>query len=250
MPLQVIGAGFGRTGTLSLKQALNDLDHGPTYHMDEVVRRPSHVAAWLHYARTGEVRWDDLFARFRSGVDFPVSCAWAELAAHYPDAKVVLTVRDPEAWWTSTATTIYPTRTMFPRWLLRAAPVAARWTEMVDLLVWNGLFDGRFEDREHAISVFERHIAEVRATCPPERLLVFDVAEGWEPLCSFLGVAVPDQPFPRLNDAKTLRRRFTAIRWGTRALPVVAGAAIVVLAARSGSADRRSLRRLAPPPGG
>ena len=85
--------------------------------MDDVVRRPAHVRSWLRYATTGETGWDELFARFGSGVDFPVSCAWGELAAHYPDAKVVLTVRDPGAWWTSTATTIYPTRTMFPRWL-------------------------------------------------------------------------------------------------------------------------------------
>jgi hypothetical protein len=235
MPLRVVGAGFGRTGTLSLKRALDELGFGPTYHMEEVVRRPSHVASWLRYARTGEVNWDGMFSGFGSGVDFPVSCVWEELAAYYPDAKIVLTIRDPQAWWTSTATTIYRTRTMFPRWLMRVAPVAGRWVEMVDRLVWDGIFDGRFTDRDHAVAAFERHVANVKATCPPDRLLVFDVAEGWEPLCSFLDVPIPNRPFPRLNDARAMRRRFAAVRWGTRAVPLAAAAFVIALARRRGS---------------
>ena len=232
MPLQVVGAGFGRTGTLSLKRALDELGFGPTYHMEEVVRRPAHVASWLRYARTGEANWDEIFSGFGSAVDFPVSCVWEELAAHYPHAKIVLTIRDPQAWWVSTERTIYPARTMFPRWLMRLAPVTRRWVEMVDRLVWNGIFDGRFVDRDHAVAVFERHVANVKATCPPDRLLVFDVAEGWGPLCSFLDVPIPDRPFPRLNDAKVLRRRFAAIRWGTRAVPVAAAAFLIARARR------------------
>jgi len=235
MPLEVVGAGFGRTGTLSLKRALDELGFGPTYHMEEVVTRASHIASWLRYARTGEANWEEIFSGFGSGVDFPVSCVWEELAAYYPDAKIVLTIRDPQAWWTSTETTIYPTRTMFPRWLMRLAPVTGRWVEMVDRLVWNGIFDGRFADRDHAVAVFERHLANVEATCPPDRLLVFDVAEGWEPLCSFLDVPIPNRPFPRLNDARTLQRRFAAVRWGTRAAPVAGAAFIAALARRRGS---------------
>ena len=234
MPLQVVGAGFGRTGTLSLKRALDELGFGPTYHMEEVVRRPSHVAAWLGYARTGEVNWDEIFAGFGSAVDFPVSCVWDELATHYPDAKIVLTVRDPQSWWTSTATTIYPARTMFPAWLLRLAPITARWVEMVDRLVWDGLFDGRFADRDHAVAVFERHVADVEAACSPDRLLVFDVGQGWAPLCAFLDVPIPDRPFPRLNDARTLQRRFAALRWGTRAVPLGVAALLVSVARRRG----------------
>jgi hypothetical protein len=232
MALRVIGAGFGRTGTLSLKQALDELGFGPTYHMEEVVRRPSHVELWLRYAQSGEVNWDEIFCGFDSGVDFPVSCVWEQLAAYYPDAKIVLTIRDAHAWWTSTHTTIYLTRTMFPRWVMRVAPVTRRWLEMVDLLVWDGIFEGRFADEERAVAAFERHRVSVEARCPPDRLLVFDVAEGWEPLCSFLGVPVPDRPFPRLNDARTMRRRFGAIRWGTRTVPVAAAALVLVLAQR------------------
>lgn len=227
--MQVIGAGFGRTGTLSLKRALEQLGFGPTYHMEEVVRRPSHIRQWHRFATEGVVDWDRLFAKFGSGVDFPVSCVWRELADHYPDAKVVLTVRDPLAWWESTVTTIYGFRDVFPQWLQRLAPPTRQFLEMNERLVWGGLFDGRLPDREHAIAVFERHVAEVQAALPPERLLTFEVAQGWRPLCDFLDVPVPSRPFPRLNDAATIRRRVGAIRWGTRALPAVPA---VVLAAR------------------
>lgn len=224
--MRVIGAGFGRTGTLSFKRALEDLGLGPTYHMQEAMRRPSHIDAWLRYGQGGAVDWDELFSGFGSGVDFPVSCVWEELAAHYPDAKVVLTVRDPQQWWTSTAATIYQFRTAFPAWMLRTVPMTRHFVEMVDRLVWDGLFDGRFADREHAVAVFERHIDRVRATCPPDRLLVFDVRDGWEPLCAFLDVPVPVHPFPHLNDAKVMRRVLAAVWWGTRAVPIVVALAV------------------------
>jgi hypothetical protein len=125
----------------------------------------------------------------------------------------------------STATTVYRFRTAFPAWMLRLVPITRQWEEMTDLLVWDGLFDGRFTDRDHAVAVFERHIEHVRATCPPERLLVYDVAEGWEPLCAFLDVPVPRHPFPRLNDARVTRRVIAGVRWGTRGAPIVAASA-------------------------
>ncbi len=223
--MQVIGAGFGRTGTLSLKRALEDLGFGPAYHMQEAMRRPAHVRAWLDYADTGEADWDGLFAEFGSGVDYPVCCVWEDLAAHYPDARVVLTVRDPERWWESTNSTIYGFRSAFSPWFQRAVPMAGRFVEMVERFVWGGLFDGRFTDRDHAIEVFNQHVQHVRSTCPPERLLVFDVADGWDPLCTFLDVPVPDRPFPHLNDAVVTRRVVASVRWGTRAVPVVVTAA-------------------------
>ena len=225
--MRVIGAGFGRTGTLSLKSALEELAFGPTYHMQEIMRRPSHIERWHRFALTGHADWDALFSGFDSGVDYPVCCVWEELAAHFPDAKVVLTVRDPERWWTSTASTIYGFRTAFAGWLQHLVPVVGHFVEMIDRLIWDGLFDGRFLDQHHAIHVYEEHIDRVRDTCPPERLLVFDVAEGWEPLCAFLNVPVPARPFPHLNDAKVTRRVVTSVRWSSRVLPVVAGATAV-----------------------
>jgi len=227
--MKVIGAGFGRTGTLSFKKALEELGFGPAYHMQEAIGRPAHVRQWLEYADTGRTDWDTLFARFNSGVDYPVSCVWQELSNHYPDAKVVLTVRDPEGWWKSTHSTIYGFRSAFAPLFQRSVPASARFVEMVERFVWQGLFDDQFTNREHAIGVFNRHIEDVKAMCPPERLLVFNVADGWEPLCEFLDVPVPDRPFPHLNYSKVTRRAVATVRWGTRAAPVAAGAAAVAL---------------------
>lgn len=233
MTLRVIGAGFGRTGTLSLKQALDELGFGPTYHMEEVFRHPSHVQRWIDYADSGTADWDRLFHGYNAVVDFPACCAWESLYDENASAKVVLTIRDPASWWTSTATVLHPTRTMFPSWIKRLIPFTQRWLEMTDKLVWSGVFDGRFEDQEHATKVFQEHIEKVREHCDAERLLVFQVSDGWQPLCAFLGVPLPDGPFPHVNDSKSLQRRFTGIRWGTRLAPVALTVLVVVRLRRS-----------------
>lgn len=226
--LLVVGTGFGRTGTSSLKLALERLGLGPTYHMQEALRRPRHLRAWCEYARTGMIDWDEIFDGFRSTVDYPTCLAWRELADRYPAAKVIHTVRDAEAWWTSTATTIYQGRTVLPHWFRGLYGPAGDYGEVNERLLWQGLFDGRFEERDHAIAVYRRHTAEVVAGLDPERLLVFEVADGWAPLCRFLGVPVPDEPFPHANDARWMRRRLAAVRYATRALPVVAAGAGLV----------------------
>jgi hypothetical protein len=232
--LLVVGTGFGRTGTLSLKLALERLGFGPTYHMQEAMRRSSHLRAWCTYARTGAMDWDDLLDGFRSTVDYPTCLAWRELVDRNPEAKVIHTVRDAEVWWESTATTIYQGRTVLPHWFRGLYGPAGDSFEVGDRLIWQGLFGGRFEDRDHAIAVYRRHTAEVATGLDPERLLVFEVSQGWEPLCGFLGVAVPDEPFPHANDASSIRRRLTAVRYTTRALPVVGltAAAVGVVAGR------------------
>lgn len=230
--LLVIGTGFGRTGTLSLKLALDRLGFGPTYHMQEALRRPSHLRAWRTYARTGAMDWDALFARYRSSVDFPTCLAWRELADRYPAARFVHTIRDADRWYDSTAATIYQGRTVLPHWFRGLFGPAGDYGEVNEKLVWQGLFGGRFEDRDHAVATYRRHTAEVVNGLDPERLLVFEVADGWEPLCRFLGVPVPDEPFPHANDAAWIRRRLTAVRYTTRALPAVAAGALVATARR------------------
>ena len=201
MALKVVGAGFGRTGTLSLKSALERLGFGPCYHMMEVFSRPEHIAMWHRLAFEHAMDWDKIFRGFQATVDWPAARWWREIAAHYPDAKVLLSVRDPEAWYKSMSDTIYqPMKSPAPD----GAPELARLqSEMIRKSVLAETFDNRFEDKDHAIEVFKRHNQAVRDAIDPARLLVFDVREGWAPLCRFLGVPIPDEPFPRLNDTAT-----------------------------------------------
>jgi hypothetical protein len=214
MALKVVGAGFGRTGTLSLKTALEKLNCGPCYHMMEVFPRPEHVAMWHRLAFGQPMDWDELFRGFRATVDWPSTRWWREIAAHYPAAKVLLSVRDPEAWYKSVIDTIYqPMKLPAPD----GAPEIVRLqSEMVRKAILSETFDNRFEDKAHAIEVFERHNQEVRDTIDPARLLVFDVREGWAPLCRFLEVPVPDEPFPRLNDSATTQAMIRMMRESTR----------------------------------
>ena len=204
MPLGVIGAGFGRTGTLSLKGALEHLGFGP-YHMIEVIDRPEHVDFWQRAAAGTAVDWDEILAGYRAAVDWPACSFYAELAARFPEAKVILTARDPERWYQSAWQTIFPriTRPVSPDDALAWARI-----RMQRKIVIEQAFGGDIEDREHALAVFRQHVAEVQRAIPPERLLVYRVADGWEPLCRFLERPVPDQPFPHVNASDEFRRRF------------------------------------------
>ena len=214
MALKVVGAGFGRTGTLSLKVALEKLGCGPCYHMAEVFPRPEHVAMWHRLAFENAIDWDELFGGFQATVDWPSARWWREIAAHYPDAKVLLSVRDPEAWYKSMSDTIaQPMREPAPD----SAPEIIRLqSQMIRKSVLAETFDNRFEDKAHTIEVFNRHTQEVRDSIDPARLLVFNVREGWEPLCRFLEVPVPDEPFPRLNDTASTQAMIRMLRESMR----------------------------------
>jgi hypothetical protein len=199
MTLEIIGPGFGRTGTNSLKLALEHLGFGPCHHMFEVRDNPERLADWEAAARGAAVDWDHVFRGYRAQVDWPGARYWRELAAWFPDARVILTVRDPDEWFDSIQATIAPL-------------IAARGTHPVELVnriaafgqraIVEQTFDGRLSDRAHATHVFREHIDAVKAAIDPDRLLVFDLRDGWEPLCDFLGVAVPAEPFPRTNSSK------------------------------------------------
>ena len=199
MALDIIGPGFGRTGTNSLKQALETLGFGPCHHMFEVRDHPEQLPAWQAAARGERVDWDRMFQGYRSQADWPGARYWRELARHYPEAKVILTVRDPDAWFDSVQATIVPflaARGQHP------SPHVNAIAEMGHEAIAAQLFADRLSDREHATRVFRDHVAEVQATIPPDRLLTFEVRQGWEPLCAFLGRDVPDQPFPKTNSSK------------------------------------------------
>jgi hypothetical protein len=197
--LKIIGAGFGRTGTHSLKSALDQIGFAPCHHMYEVRKRPEQVRLWLDVASGAPLDPDLAFAGFVSQVDWPASVFWRDLITHWPDAKVILTDRDPESWYDSMSRTIIP-GTLLGRWK-DADPVNRDASEMIYKLVLQGLLEGRYDDRAFCIERFLSNREEVIATVPTDRLFVFRTADGWGPLCKFLDVPVPDEPFPRTNSA-------------------------------------------------
>ena len=217
--LEVIGAGYSRTGTLSLKHALEILGIGRCYHFTELLKR-RHATSWLAVLDGAPPNWDELFAGYSATVDWPAVTYYRELADHYPGAKVILTIRDPVQWHASLKEALLPLRRVLPSWV----PWASRISRLTDLTIWQGTFKGRAEDREFAIARFQRHSEEVRAGIEEERLLVYDVKEGWEPLCKFLGCPIPDTPFPRTNSRRSLRAAVWAIRaikWFIIATPIL-----------------------------
>jgi hypothetical protein len=196
MTLKVIGAGFGRTGTLSLKLALEQLGFGPCYHMVEVIKNPQAVGWWLD-AANGKPDWDKIFSGYNACVDWPAATFYDALADFHPEAKVILTERDPEDWFRSTQATIFPNAT---------PPDTDIPFDQLFRKVIGRLFDQRMRDHDHVIEVFKAHNAEVRRRVPPDRLLVYEVAQGWEPLCRFLGVPVPTTPMPQTNSTEDFRK--------------------------------------------
>ena len=197
MSLQVIGAGFGRTGTRSLQTALQILGFDACYHMLEVMPQgPTGMQLWEQAIR-GEPDWDTIFSGYKATVDFPGCTFWKQLAEYYPDARVLLSVRDPESWFQSTQETIFS-----PDWIkfIQTSPAAEFFSGTV-----KAIFDDRMHDREHLIRCFNEHIAHVQAAIPADRLLTYKVQEGWQPLCNFLQVEVPAEPFPKINDAAETR---------------------------------------------
>lgn len=198
MGLEIIGAGFGRTGTLSTKQALEILGFGPTHHMHEVTDTQGQREIWRAIAAGEPPDWDLTFANYRSMVDWPGSHYWRELSEYYPQAKVLLTVRSADSWFESVSKTIFPAISTSPD----EDSVGVK-------LIREKIFSNRLDDRAHVIDIYERNIAAVQATIAPARLLLYSVADGWEPLCEFLNVPVPDQPFPRSNSTEQFNERMS-----------------------------------------
>jgi hypothetical protein len=193
--MQVIGVGVGRTGTYSLKLAINELGFGPCHHMEEVLHNMSvQVPLWADVV-AGNPDWAKVYAGYSSAVDWPTACFFRELAAEFPSAKFVLTHRSPERWANSFGATIYE--------LLagkdQAPPEMHDWLEMASNVISKSGFSPGL-DREGLANAFIAHNEAVKAAIPADQLLEFEVKDGWEPLCSFLEVPVPNGDFPRTND--------------------------------------------------
>jgi hypothetical protein len=204
MKLEIVGAGWGRTGTQSLKLALEQLELGPCYHMIEVFGQTEHVAHWAAAARGETPDWDAIFSGYRSTVDWPAVAFWRELAAANPEARVLLSYRDGDAWYESFRNTIYRTMTADhppePAWIRELFGLSRE-------LVLERALEGRPDDRAHAIRCFEAHNARVRDEVPAERLILYEVGSGWAPLCAALGRPIPDSPYPKTNTTEEFQQR-------------------------------------------
>jgi hypothetical protein len=195
--LQVIGSGFGRTGTKSTKTALECLGFGPCHHMLEVAVHPEQVPLWQAHARGESVDWNAVFKGYAAQVDWPGAHVWRELAVAFPQAKVIHTRRPEEVWFKSFAATVGKLGQNYRE--MRLMPHVRDMLDICFDMVGAQTFGGSLTDRDIAMAALRRREDEVRAAIPADRLLVFDVAEGWGPLCAFLGVPVPDRPFPHHN---------------------------------------------------
>src|ERR1700679_4035785 len=190
MALKIVGSGLGRTGTKSLQTALTQLGFGPCHHMVEVFAHPESMNDWIDAAE-GRPDWAKIFAGYQSVVDYPGAAFWRQLTAHYPDAKVLHTVRDADKWFDSTQATIFNPD----------SNAAALGDDLRSRFFgsWMGPLREHLADRAFMTDHFRRHEAEVIAAIPPERLLIYRAGEGWDRLCEFLGAPVPEEPYPSEN---------------------------------------------------
>jgi len=198
MTIKVVGAGLGRTGTYSLKLVLEQLLGGPCYHMREVFSHPEHIPLW-HQAFKGRMPdWHKMLNGFSAAVDEPASCFWYELSQAYPEALVILSVRDPESWWKSADNTILnDARNEAPP----GPPLVSEWHAMV-IEMNHFLFPKGVDDKNAAIEAFELHNQKVRETISSHRLLEWRATEGWAPICKALDLPIPDEPFPHKNTTR------------------------------------------------
>ena len=236
MTLQIIGAGYGRTGTMSTYTALKQLGF-PCYHMIEVLQNKAnktHLDFWCKVANSPPGTrhdWEQVLSQYTAAVDNPTCCVWREHMAAYPDAKVLLTLhpRGPEAWYESTIDTIYFTENVWQFKVLEwFTPFGRKFGDMSRKLIWQRNHKGTMEDKARAIAQYKQHIDDVKAAVPPEKLLIFTVSEGWPPLCRFLDLPVPATPFPNVNDRAEVKKIIAGI---TKGAYVILGAGAVLLAA-------------------
>lgn len=201
MTIKVIGAGFGRTGTLSLKLALELLGFDKCYHMMEVANHPDHVSSWRSAAKGESVDWDQLFQGYQATVDWPSCNFWREQMQAFPDAKVILTKREAESWYQSVTQTI---------WKVSQERRSDARSLMVFEVIWDGVFGGRMTEKDHVIAQYQKHNQTVIDEVPKDKLLVFEAKEGWPELCEFLGCSIPDTDYPNVNTTQDFVRRVTS----------------------------------------
>ena len=223
MSIKIIGAGLPRTGTNTLKQSLEQLGHKHVYHVKELLVNPEKLHYWKTLDETGDTDWDALYEGYDGTVDFPGYPWYKEHMKKYPDAKVIMTVRDFESWYKSVDSTVFRAGPQTPFEKLKMIGKllsSARARNVVKCIKWfKKVFfaeqmQGRFGDKEFAKKFWEDHIADVKAFVPEDKLLVYDVRDGWGPLCKFLGVEEPSEPLPHLNKKENFKKMLPKLMKG------------------------------------
>lgn len=215
MSLKIIGAGFPRTGTMTLKKALETIGYDQTYHYKDLIANSSKLKYWKELEKTGQTDFETLFEGFQATVDFPGYPYYKILLERYPEAKVILTTRDFEKWYDSTYKTIWKSAhkplsariDLFKRKILNSKlRNIFRCVKFMRRVFLRNQFDNKFSNKEYTKAIFFQHINDVVTHVPKHQLLIYNVAEGWEPLCDFLNVPIPNEPFPHLNKKENFHK--------------------------------------------
>lgn len=222
MSLKVIGTGLGRTGTHSLKLAIEQLGIGKCYHMVELFQQPERLKYFKKAEKGEKVNWNELFDGYKAAVDYPVARYYKQITDFYPEAKVIHTLRDPEEWYESASATIFWASKPYSLKILKLAvhlPFSSEARRRIPVLLYNRkLSDWEFgkdlNNKKKVIEKYNDHYKEVKNIITKERLLLFDPKEGWEPLCRFLNVPVPSEPYPRSNTREEFLNRVKVIGSG------------------------------------
>ena len=204
MGLKVIGANFGRTATMSLKQGLEILGFEKCYHMSEVVVHPEHVKLWLDAWRGKDI-WTTLFAGYQAAVDWPAAAFWPQLMHVYPEAKIVLSIRDADEWFESARNTIF--QSMDSNLLAKDEVLRTR-IEMLKEIIVDGTFNGDLSNKDKCIKIYKENIERCRSEVPLDRLIEFDTFLGWEQLCKELDCKIPEKPYPHVNKTAEFTHRW------------------------------------------
>jgi Sulfotransferase domain len=214
--MKMIGVGFGRTGTMSLKAALEELGANPCFHMIDLImgeNKERDLPYWVKIANDEPVDWHEVFDGWEATVDWPACSRWEELIEAFPGVPVLLNVRDFDGWYKSVENTILAVKLAAQAGEVREdtnrdMPAPELWG-VIEKLIWQGDFQGRFEDKEWVRQMYFDRIDTIKSTVDPDRLIVWELGkDGWEPLADALGVPVPDKPFPRLHDTNEFRTEF------------------------------------------
>jgi hypothetical protein len=214
MALKVIGAGWGRTGTESLKIALEQLGFDRCYHGFALFNDGAKLQYWRELHEKGSTDFDQLFKGYQAAVDFPAAYYYRQLMKQYPDAKVILTTRDAAKWYESAAHTIFkkpePVKFAMLKWLGRISKKLNYTPQIyyhIQTFLFIEAFNGKIEDKAAMMAMFNQWTEEVKNTVPADKLLVYEVTQGWEPLCKFLNLPVPATPFPQTNKKESFQKR-------------------------------------------